>query len=450
MVGILIAVIVGAALMLGLMALRTRVSSKDTDEKSPNKKVKRHNSAGKIRDCTKKLSHNPHNVGALTTLSDIYFEDGAFDKAMPLYDTLFSINAAHPEIDVFKTSLRLGICAMKTGNNDVAMKGLIAAYKKNPIDYDTNYYFGTLLYQTGEYQKAIACLKKVLVIKPETMGINKPMGLSLYKMQRYKESLPYLRRAVDEAGNDKEVLYSMANAMEESGIGEKALKVFMHLRTDKQYGAQSCLLAGMIHERLRQQSLAIADYEIGTKLEDVDPKTLTNIYYRAGSCHIALNNIPQALEMLKHAQSITPNYKDTGALIQRYQELNSNSNLQVYLMGPSAAFVALCRKAVPMFYPRSIVHFSDINVSNDGVEILCTVQSGAWEDTEIFRFYRSTSPVGEIPVRDLHAKIQESQIDKGVCVTAGTFTDGAKRYVDGRPIDLHEKEKLMAILKKVK
>lgn len=449
MIGLLIAVIVGAALMLVLMAVRTR-SSKGGGDESPTNRAKKHNNAGKIREYTKKLSHNPHNVSALTALSQIYYEDGAFDKAMPLYETLFGITTAHPEIDIFKTGLRLGICASKAGNNDLAMKALIAAYKKNPIDYETNYYFGLLLYKVGEWQKAVACLRKVLVIKPETLGVNKPMGMCLYKMQRYKESLPYLRRAAEESANDKEVLYAMANAMEESGIGDKALRIFMHLRTDKQYGGQSCLSAGMIHERMKQQALAVADYEIAMKLENVDPKILANIYYRAGSCHIALNNIPQALDMLKRVQTITPNFKDTNALIQRYQELNSNSNLQIYLMGPSAAFVALCRKAVPLFYQKSIIHFNDINVLSDGVEILCTVQSGSWEDTELFRFYRSTSPVGELYVRDLHAKIQESQIDKGVCVTAGSFTDEAKRYADGRPIDLYEKDKLMTTLKRIK
>lgn len=454
MVGVFIAIIVGAVLSLGLMAIKgggkTKKSSSSSQSSSSGAKPKKKNNAGKIKDYTKKLTHNPHNIAALTGLSDIYFEDDAFDKAYPLYETLFDISSAHPEVDVAATGLRLGICASKAGDTDTAMKGLIAAYKKNPIDYETNYYFGITLFQKGEWQKAVACLKKVLMIKPETPGVNKPMGISLYKMQHFKEALPYLRRALDEASSDKEVLFSLAMAMEESGVGEKALKVFMHLRGDKEYGAQACLSSGMIHERMKQQEAAVQDYLMVGKIEGADPKILVNIYYRCANCYIALSNFAAAIEMLKKVQAINPAYKDTNALIARYAELNSNSSLQTYLMGPSAAFTALCRKAVQALYPKSIVHFNDVALSAEGVEILCTIQSGTWEATEIIKFYRSTSPVGELYVRDLHAKIQEAKIDKGVCITAGTFTDGAKRFVDGRPIDLIEKEKLMSILKKVK
>ncbi|UKI53529.1 MAG: restriction endonuclease [Treponema sp.] len=83
------------------------------------------------------------------------------------------------------------------------------------------------------------------------------------------------------------------------------------------------------------------------------------------------------------------------------------------------------------------------------MEVLCEVQASKWTDTELFRFYRSTGAIGELYVRDLHSKIRDIKCDKAFCVTAGSFTEEAKKYAEGRPIDLIEKTKLIQVLNKL-
>ena len=85
----------------------------------------------------------------------------------------------------------------------------------------------------------------------------------------------------------------------------------------------------------------------------------------------------------------------------------------------------------------------------ESIEVLCTVDSAKWEDTELFRFFRSTGSVGELYIRDFHSKMRDIKCERGFCVTAGSFTDEAHKYVEGRPIDLIEKNKLVAVLKRI-
>ncbi|MBQ9631007.1 MAG: restriction endonuclease, partial [Treponema sp.] len=80
---------------------------------------------------------------------------------------------------------------------------------------------------------------------------------------------------------------------------------------------------------------------------------------------------------------------------------------------------------------------------------LCHVDTPRWEDMELFRFYRNTGAIGELFVRDFHSKLRELKCDKGFCITAGTYTEGAHKYVEGRPIDLIEKNRLVSLLKKM-
>ena len=67
----------------------------------------------------------------------------------------------------------------------------------------------------------------------------------------------------------------------------------------------------------------------------------------------------------------------------------------------------------------------------------------------MFRFIRSTGTVGELSLRDLYAKIKEVKAGKGYCLTAGTFSDEAKRFVEARLIDLIEKPALVKSLNSI-
>jgi restriction endonuclease Mrr len=57
--------------------------------------------------------------------------------------------------------------------------------------------------------------------------------------------------------------------------------------------------------------------------------------------------------------------------------------------------------------------------------------------------------VGELSVRDFHARVKEVKAGKGYCITAGTFSDEAKRFVEARLIDLIEKQVLMQTLNSI-
>ena len=402
-----------------------------------------------IRECSKKLARDPRNVQALSTLGDLYYNEQNWDKAFPLYNLLFDLISTHVEIDAGKTAARQGISAFHIERFEDAERGLLAACKFEPDNFDANFYLGRLMYQKNEYEKAILCLRKARSINPESTETDEPLGLSYFKSQHYRESIPFLRRVLDENPADKDALFAIATAMDKTGYGDKALKVFMHLRPDPQYGAQSCLSAGLIHEHANQYQLAEQDYEIGLKLENVPLDLVTMLRYRLANAHLAQKNIGKALTYLKEIQDTVPGYKDVPTLIQRYQELNTNANLQTYIMSPTADFVALCRRFVTSYYSDATVKIEDSTVTQEFVEILCTVDTPRWEDSELFRFYRSTGAIGELYVREFHSKLRDIKCDKGFCITAGAFTEGAHKFSEGRPIDLIEKDRLVSMLKKL-
>lgn len=445
MIAVLISVIVGAGLICILMAFSSIKKNKSTT----TKKKKSKNNPNIIRDCSKKLAKDPRNIEALKELADVYYSDSKFEKAFPLYQMLFNLMGVHVELDQQIIASRYGICAYKMEKLDESISGFSKILRMNPKDFDGNFYLGKILLEKKDYEKSILCLKRANSIKSDLTEVCELLGYALYESKKYRECINYLKKVLDENPDNKKALFYFANSLEESSMGEKALKLFMHLRTDPTFGAESCIECGKLHEKQGQYEKSIQDYEIALKLESINPESKLSVFYKIAQTYLAMHNISKAIYYWKQIQSSSQNYKDVNALVARYQELNQNNNLQAYLMSGTSDFVVLCRKIVSGFYPDSFVKIEAVNVATESIEVLCTVESSKWIDSELFRFFRNTGSIGELYIRDCHSKMRDIKCDRGFCVTAGTFTEEAKKYVEGRPIDLIEKTKLIQVLKKV-
>jgi hypothetical protein len=64
----------------------------------------------------------------------------------------------------------------------------------------------------------------------------------------------------------------------------------------------------------------------------------------------------------------------------------------------------------------------------------------------LFRFIRSSGSVGELMVRDFHARVKDVKAGKGLCLSGGVYSEDAKKFVEARLIDLIEKPMLMNLL----
>ena len=446
-ISVLIAII---ALSLVVVILMFAMGAKrKLGTSDPNQKIQRKGKSAVLRDAQKKLSHNPKDIGALNVIGDIYYGEKNWEKTWSVYKTLFELSSSHLEIDVAKAALRMGIAAFYLGKTDDATSSLVTSLKRNPENFECNFYLGKTLYNAGTYDKAFICLKKAKTLMPDNSDVNEVLGQCLFKAGKYKESLPFLKRAIEEKPENKELLFDMAVAMTECGFGDKALKVFLHLRPDPQFGAQSCLEAGKMHEHVKDYQAAIKDYEIAIKLENVPDQVMLQIKYRYALTCIAMNDIAKGLTLLRQVQMMKEGYKDVDALIARYSELNQNKNLQTYLMSGTSDFVALCRKFISTYHKDGFVKIEDVQVTAECVEIICNVENSRSESRQIFRFYRSQNVIGDINIREFHSKVRDTKCDSGYCISMGNFSESAHKYIDGRPVDLIEKDELVKILKKI-
>ena len=401
-----------------------------------------------IKNAAKILGQNPRDPRALSELGDMYYREENWDQVYRTYKVLAELG--HQAPNEFEAHLRWGISALKLGNTEEAFRGLSAAKLMTQNNFEVNSNLGIIEFQRKNYEKAIQLLNQARVQDPEHAPTLRTLGHSYFRIKRNKEAMVFIRKAIEIAPDDKESLFTLAECYHEANQNEQALRIFNHLRGDPVMGANACLTCGVMHTNARHYEKAIHDFELGLRHENIKPELRIEISYRLAQAYIKVNDIAKALTHLRNIQAEVPTYKDVAVLLGKYHELNTNKNLQIYLMAPSGDFVALCRKIVIGYFPKAKVKIANITVNkNDWADILVEIDTPRWADVIMFRFIRSQGSVGELIVRDFHSHIKEVKAGKGVCVSVGNFTDEARRYTEARLIDLIEKDKLSAILNTV-
>jgi tetratricopeptide (TPR) repeat protein len=422
--------------VLGGVSLGGEKASKDSDTA--------------LKDANKKLSHNPNDPEALLIVANKHFNDQNWDKAMKTFEHLaeqLTMNSHVKGVDNFEVFLRLGISARKLSLLDQAYKAFSTARSFRQDNYDVNFELGALEFDRKNYEKAVQLLQQARVQDPDSPTVLRYLGHALFRLKKPKEAMTFIRKAIDLAPEDKESLYTLAECYHEANQVEQALRIFNHLRADPIMGPNSCLIAGTIHLDTRQYEAAIQDFEIGLKHNNIKADVLAELRYKLATTLIKLNEISKAIPHLKQLQSENPSYKDVNILLTKYVELSANRNLQTFLMGSSADFIALCRKIVMTYYGRAKVKISNITVNKaEWADILAEIDTSKWSDLIMFRFIRTQGSIGELIVRDFGSHLKDVKAGKGICITVGQYTEEAKKYTEARLIDLIEKDKLQQIL----
>ena len=80
---------------------------------------------------------------------------------------------------------------------------------------------------------------------------------------------------------------------------------------------------------------------------------ILELKYRLATCYIKAEKISNAIAPLEYIVAKNQNYKDAAALLKRYGELDTNLNLQIFLMGDKGRFISICaERLLPFNSPK--------------------------------------------------------------------------------------------------
>jgi len=443
-------VVILFALLIGMVLAYKLVFGGSGKKKTKQKTLNRKDKVNIMRNSNRRLAQNPKDPKALSALSDLYFQEGDYDKAMRALSVLEELSQANTNLNKFDITRKYAISLLKSGNTEEAYKAFQRAEAQNGSNFEVNFNLGVLEYSRKKYDVAVHRLRMAKQINPNHSATVRYLGLGYYKMHRFKEALEELKKTLEMNPEDKEVMFAIGQCYNSTGNKSQAIKIFMHLRPDPKVGALASLYAGGICYQGNQLQEAIENFEMGLKHKNIEADVKLELKYRMAASYLQQQKLVPALNLLKEINSIAPNYKDVHQQIQKYADLVANKNLSVYLLSGNSEFANLCRKVVISYFPNARVKVIDMSITqNQYLDIIAEISTRKWEDLVVFRFIRNNGQVSDLIVRELYSKIKEEKAGRGFCLTAGTFTEEAKLFVEARLIDLVERPKLEKKLKKI-
>ena len=439
-----------AILVIIALFIALRIAFKRDDSRGGRKKTKKNVKVKDrqtiLKEAGRRLAQNPKDPQAIQMLADLHYREQAFENAFKQYQLLIELCATNPDLDEFTVTLRHALCAMQLKKFDPAYRSLMIARTLKDDNFEVNHNLGYLEFMRKNFQKAVPYLQKARILEPEHPQTNRFLGHSLFRLKKFNDAAGALRRSLDHAPDDKESLYILAQTYFHLAKNDLSLKIFNHLRTDPNMGARASLFSGTIQMKNRNYGKAIEDFEIGLRHENTQIEIILEIKYRLAAANLAQSDIGQAIHLWKEIKELNPKYKDVQDQLNKYQEINTNRNLQVYLISSNSEFVTLCRKLASSYFSKANTKILNIALPGDEyVDLFTEVHTRQWEDLILFRFIRSTGQSGELMLREMYSRIKELKAGRGICITAGDFSESAKAFVEARLIDLVEKEELFKL-----
>lgn len=439
---LIFALVINLCLIIIFLALRTRKTSHRIHGKDRESKIKHAN---------RRLSANPKDVLALETLADSLYEGGEYKKAMHTYDILLSKNNSHAGIDLVKLNLRYGISAMQCNLYQEAYKSLMKAQSIKPDNIEVLEQLGKLEYRNKKYTKALSYLNAVMDVKPDALDCQRFAGLCYYHLKRHSKARIYFEQVLSVLPQDKEIRFFLARCYYEEKNFNRALKMFKILIDDPKGGANAAIFAGIIYAKRRDWEEAIIHYKLGLNHKNIRRDILTELKYQLAEAYHQTQNIQEGLLVLNEIYTINPHFKDVAERIVRFREVNSNKNLQKYLIASSEENIPLYQNLIHLLFPDCTIQIHDIkDPQNYYIDILCGVVTPKIQQRVFLRLMRTEGSAGDLFIREFYTQFQELHADKGIILSAGNFTPEAKDFVGSRLITLIERPQLIEMLKSIK
>lgn len=423
------------------------------------KEARKENAFLAVDELRKILKLKPDDQVTRKKLVDVLFEIQMYLPAIRECMLLVDASASNKEVDELTYTRKIGEGYFLLKNYVEAKKYFLIAKKISNIDFLSNFYLGKIEYENENYEKALLYLNEAVKADPENLESLRLKGVAAFLHGSYRESILAMTKVAAANSSDQEVLYYLGMGLFRVNKFPDAVKVFNQIRTVPQYKIEVEYCLATIYKKSGEHGRAIEILNELLKSVETDhalkipEKKLLDIYYLQGECFANLHDTSKALHSFQECAKIHSSYRDVQQRIELYSQLTTNVLLERFLVGSVNDYTSLCKMFVKYYIMKfshikgNIKFFSaEINLKGE-MEIRAEVSSSKFVIVVYFIFFRSNSTIGDFTVRNIYNMLKDEKIDKGVCVTAGNFSETAMNYIESRMLETVDKNQLAEILK---
>jgi tetratricopeptide (TPR) repeat protein len=448
----LVLIIVVSVIVVGILMVVIRMIALPQKVSTIANMIRQKKNTAAIRIAKKILAKDSKNMEAHYLLGMAYLADGKPELAVIELRTVNQagvFTALCPEIPFRKKIAEL---YAKFNQPEEALKEYLLLIKKEPGAAEHYLNAGRLLELRSNSPKTASFYQKAIELDGRNWKPYFYLGTLMIKEKKKGEAAAALEKSIKLNPENYAAHFHLGRLYKDGNDYPAALAAFEKAQKDQEYKIKALVERGGCFMSMQDTGRAVAELERAIKLaEGKENNDILFARYFLSLCYEQSRNIDGAIQQWQKIYAKKPGFKDVAEKLGQYQDIQQNDALKDFMISRPDEFLELCKK---------IASVSGLSVQNaqsiqDGCQILCVEEGDSrWKNarktTVLLRILRSPDVVDEPAVRSFYEEIKSANVARGVLVSSSTFSRAAGAFVENRPMELWNKDKLLGILQKAR
>ena len=391
----------------------------------------------------------PKNYLAHYYLGKCYLKDNKSELAILEYQLVNECAVFGEGIDEIDFKKEYGQLLLKHHKTAEALKNYLLLTQMDPHNAENYFIVGTIYRDAGKSDLALGYFKKAVTIDKRHAKAHGELGLMLFKIKKFSEAKNEINLAIRLNPENYSSYYYLGKIQKEEKDFISALKTFEKAQRDPEFKIKSIIEHGSCYMMCNRIENAAVDFQRAIELDKTNmlPETLYARYFLA-SCYEKNRKLDLAIEQWTYIYNRNKSFRDVAAKLSEYSDLNANDYLKDYLTCANEEFALICKNAADKALKLEILTCESkkwgcaITAVDKREENWMAIR----KQVSLYCFYREPNPLEDRVVQETLESLRKVNCQKAVLLSSSGFSLQAKRYAEGRPIELFDKPKLESIL----
>ncbi len=442
-------VVVSLIIVMSIVILNTTIKPKRI-EIAP-KLIKQGKTQNAIKLCKQILAKDQKNYLAHFYLGKAYIADNKPELAIMEYKLVNENALFGPGIEEIAFRTEFSRLLLNANQINDALREFLLLTKLDPRNAQNFYEAGHLYESVNRYDLALGYMQKTVSLDPKHAKAHAELGLMMYRTKQFGEAKKEIDKALKLSPDTYSSYYYLGKILKESKDIPGAIKSFEKAQRDPEFKMKAIIERGSCFMMVNRMDNAIPDFQRAIELDKNGTMTET-IYarYFLATCYEQLRQIDKAIEQWDFIYKRNKNFRDVASKLSEYKDLQSNDYMKDYLTANDDEFILICKNLCEKILNLQVIssekkkwgcHLSAVDKKYEGM-------MGVRKQIIILHFFREPNMVEEQPVHEMQDIMKTQTAVKGFMFSSSGFNNMAKRFAEGRPIELIEKQKLEQLLTK--
>lgn len=447
----LVAIIVLAVVVTALIFTVLKSTLQPKRVEAIPRLIKQGKTAAAVKLAKLILQKDPKNYTAHYFLGKAYLADNKTELAIMEYKLVndnILFGEVVKELDFRKEYSQL---LLQTNQTNDALKEFILLTKLEPRNAENFYQVGVLYEAINRYDLAIGFMKKAVLLDKKHAKAHAEIGLMLYRTKQYGEAKKEIDISLKLSPDNYSSYYYLGKILKDAKDIPGAVKAFEKAQRDPELKLKAIVERGTCFMMVNRIDNAIPDFQRAIELDKTGTVSEA-IYarYFLANCYEQIRQIDKAIEHWDYIYKRNKTFRDVASKLAEYKDLQANDYMKDYLTSKDDEFALICRNACETVLNMTVVSSES---KKWGCQFTCVdkkfeAMMGVRKQVIFIRFYREPKQVEEQEIHESLDVMKGLASVKGYLFSSSGFNNSAKRYAEGRPVELIEKQKLEAILTK--